>query len=236
MKKTISISIILLLIGTSTLFAQNLTTQRKVNQFTEYLDRFNTNDIYAFSDPNSYEGTPFYHTKFLLGSVYINNELSASNVALRYNVFADEIEFKKTLATEDSEAKAIIKSNDIYVKIEDEFFVVIPDNGYFLVLFDGANFSFLKKLTKKYHLPKESKNTYEKGSPPTFSDRFTYFIYTKEGSIKEFPSSKKKIFAAFGNNEKEIKQYCKEEKLDLKNEDDLKKAIIYLDKLENTSL
>jgi len=236
MKKTISISVILLFIGFSTLIAQNLAVQRKVNQFTEYVDRFNTNEIYDFSDPKSYEGTPYHHAEYLLGSVYINNELSASNVALRYNVFADEFEYKETLATDDSEATAIIKSSDIYVSIGNEFFVVIPDKGYFLVLYDGANFSFLKKLTKKYHMPKESTNTYDKGTPPTFSDRHSYFIYSKEGAIIEFPNSKKKILAVFGNSEKEIKQYCKENDINLKEEGDLKKVIMYLDKLENASL
>ena len=236
MKKTISISVILLFIGFSTLTAQSLTVQRKVNQFTEYVDRFNTNDIYDFNDPDSYDGTPYYHPEYLSGNIYINNELSAENVALRYNVFADEIEYKETLATDDNEANAIIKSRDIYVSINNEFFVFIPDKGYFLALYDGANFSFLKKLTKKYHLPKESTSTYDKGSPPTFSDRHSYFIYTKEGTIIEFPNSKKKILAVFGNSEKELKQYCNENNLNLKEEDDLKKVIMYLDKLENASL
>lgn len=231
MKKTISISVILLFIGFSILTAQKPNSQREVNQVSEYVDRVNTNDIYDFSNPESYKGTPYYNTEYLLGSVYVNNELSASNVALRYNVFADEIEYKETLETDDSEAEAIVKSSDIYVTIGKDFFIVIPDKGYFHVLYDGENFSFLNKLTKKYHPPRYSKNTYDKGSPPTFSDRNSYFIYTKEGAIHELPNSKKKILAVFGNSEKELKQYCKENDLNLKEEGDLKKAIMYLDNL-----
>jgi len=236
MKNTISIFAILLFMGFSTLTAQSLTVQRKVNQFTEYVDRFNTNEIYDFSDPSAYEGTPYHNTSFLLGNVYVNNEINASNVALRYNVFADEIEYKETLATDDSEAQAIIKSNDIYVDIMNDFFVVIPEKGYFLVLHDGSNFSFLKKLSKKYHLPREAKDNFDQGSPPTFSDRSAYYIYTKEGAIFEFPNSKKKILAVFGNSENEIKQFCKENDIDLKEEKDLKKVIIFLDSLEGASL
>ncbi len=130
---------------------------------------------------------------------------------------------------DDSEAQAIIKSNDIYIDLDNEFFVFIPEKGYFLVVYDGTNFSLLKKLIKKYYLPRESSNTYDKGSPPTFSDRHDYYIYTKEGAIYEFPDSKKKKLAVFGDKSNEIKKYCSDNNLN--EEKDLKKAILYLDTL-----
>ena len=51
----------------------------------------------------------------------------------------------------------------------------------------------------------------------------------------ELPKSKKKKLEAFGNNEKLIKNYIKEQNLDLNKEKDLKKTIIYLDGAQGAS-
>jgi len=235
MKKTI-ILITVILMAATPLFAQNLVTQRKVAFFTEYVDRFNTNEIYDINAPGAYQGSPYYNNSFLLGNVYYNNKLLQKNIALRYNVFADEMEFKKSITDDDDSAQAIIKSQDIFVTIGSVAFVFIPSKGYFEAIYDGINYSFIKKITKKYYPPRPAANTYDQGALASFQEKETYFIYTKEGAIYEFPKSKNKRLKVFGNSQKEVSKYIKENKLNIEKEKDLKRVIIFLDNLENSSL
>lgn len=218
--------------------SQNLATQRQVALFTDNLDRNNTNSIYNPSNPENYDGTPYYTDNFILGNVYLENEVILSNVALRYNAIADEIEHKETLTIDDKEAKSLVRSKDIYATIMKDTFVFIPFKGYYLVVFDGTNFSLLKKITKKYFPPRKAKNTYERSTLAKFDDRSTYNLYTKNGEMTELPKSKKKILKVFGESSslKPLKNYIKEQNLDLNKEKDLKKAIMYLDGVQGARL
>ena len=236
MKKTLYNTIIFLFIGYSFAIAQNRNTQRQTELFARNAYKYDTSNLYDPANPENYKGTPYHSDNFLTGNVYIENEMILSNVALRYNAIADEIEFKESLNIDDKEAKALVKSKEIYAKIMKDIFVFIPSEGYYLVVFDGDNFSLLKKVTKKYFPAKKAKNNYERSTLAEFEDRFSYSIYTKNGEMTEFPKSKSKKLKAFGNSEKLIKDYIKEKDLDLNKEKDLKKVIIYLDGVEGASL
>jgi len=236
MKKTLYNTIIFLFIGYSFAIAQNRNTQRQTELFARNAYKYDTSNLYDPANPENYKGTPYHSDNFLTGNVYIENEMILSNVALRYNAIADEIEFKESLNIDDKEAKALVKSKEIYAKIMKDIFVFIPSEGYYLVIFDGDNFSLLKKVTKKYFPAKKAKNNYERSTLAEFEDRFSYSIYTKNGEMTEFPKSKSKKLKAFGNSEKLIKDYIKKYNLDLNKEKDLKKVIIYLDGVEGASL
>tara|TARA_B110000090_G_scaffold83249_1_gene94749 strand:+ start:154 stop:864 length:711 start_codon:yes stop_codon:yes gene_type:complete len=236
MKKTLYNTIIFLFIGYSFAIAQNINSQRQTELFVRNADKYDTSTIYDPANPENYKGTPYHSDNFLTGNVYIENELILSNVALRYNAIADEIEFKESLNSNDKEVKALVKSKEIYAKIMKDIFVFIPSEGYYLVVFDGDNFSLLKKVTKKYFPAKKAKNNYERSTLAEFEDRFSYSIYTRNGEMMEFPKSKSKKLKVFGNSEKLIKDYIKKYNLDLNKEKDLKKVIIYLDGAEGASL
>ena len=236
MKKTLYNTIIFLFIGYSFAIAQNINSQRQTELFVRNADKYDTSTIYDPANPENYKGTPYHSDNFLTGNVYIENELILSNVALRYNAIADEIEFKESLNSNDKEVKALVKSKEIYAKIMKDIFVFIPSEGYYLVVFDGDNFSLLKKVTKKYFPAKKAKNNYERSTLAEFEDRFSYSIFTRNGEMMEFPKSKSKKLKVFGNSEKLIKDYIKEKDLDLNKEKDLKKVIIYLDGAEGASL
>ena len=236
MKKTLYNTIIFLFIGYSFAIAQNINSQRQTELFARNAYKYDTSTIYDPANPENYKGTPYHSDNFLTGNVYIENELILSNVALRYNAIADEIEFKESLNSNDKEVKALVKSKEIYAKIMKDIFVFIPSEGYYLVIFDGDNFSLLKKITKKYFPAKKAKNNYETSTLAEFEDRFSYSIYTRNGEMMEFPKSKSKKLKVFGNSEKLIKDYIKKYNLDLNKEKDLKKVIIYLDGAEGASL
>ena len=236
MKKIIYNTLILLIIGCSIASAQNRNLQKQTDRFVWNADAFSSKSIYDPATPELYDGTPYYQESFLLGNVFLENELLLSNAALRYNAIADEIEYKDSLNDEDEDAKALVKSKEIYATIMKDTYVFIPAKGYFIVIFDGSNFSLLKKVTKKYFPAKEAKNNYETPTIAKFSDRVAYHIYTKNGEMYELPNSKSKKLKAFGNSEKIVKDYIKKNDLDLNKEKDLKKVILYLDTVENASI
>ena len=156
MKKIINNSLIIIYFACSIGFAQNRKTQFATELFVYSADRYDTRSLYDPATPENYEGTPYHVNDFLLGDVYLENEIILSNGALRYNAIADEIEYKESLNDDDESAKALVKSKEIYAKIMNDTFVFIPSQGYFLVIYDGNNLSLLKKVTKKYFPPKKA--------------------------------------------------------------------------------
>ncbi|PHS66993.1 MAG: hypothetical protein COB12_04850 [Flavobacterium sp.] len=193
-----------------------------------------------YQDVVSYKGTPYYNVSFLLGEIYQNNKLIANNIALRYNVASDEFEVKESLTTENSKARVLTKSSDVFVKINKTIFIFALYNGsieegsYFQVLFEGEKYNFYKKLIKKLTPAKKAKTSITTDTPAIFTDKIIYFIVTKDGKYYEFPSNKNKKIKVFGSKKETIKKYIKENKLNLNKEEDLKKTIQYFDSLENS--
>ena len=238
MKKIITNTLIVVYFSCSICFvqAQNRKTQFATELFVYSADVYDTRNLYDPATPENYDGTPYYVNDFLLGNVYLEDEMILSNGALRYNAVADEIEYKESLNDDDESAKALVKSKEIYAKIMNDTFVFIPSQGYYLVILDGSNLSLLKKVTKRYFPPKKAQNNYERSTLARFEDRFIYTMYSKNGKTLELPRSKNKKLKAFGSNEKIVKSYTKEYNLDLNNEKDLKKLTLYLDKIEGYNL
>jgi hypothetical protein len=232
MKKKQLITMSIVFITLTNIQAQNLQLQRQTERFVFTMsERYNSREFLE-----DYDGTPYNSDSFLLGNVYIKNELSKSDVAMRYNVYSDEIEIKKSLQDDDNEITALVKSPDIYVIILNDTFVYVPKGkglekgGYFQVLTKGTFYNLYKKLGKKYYEAKKAKTSFERDVPAKFEDRAYYYIHFSNGGVVEIPDgSKKKMYKAFGESENDVKNYCKEKGLDITKENDLKRVITYLD-------
>ena len=178
-------------------------------------------------------------TTFLLGNVYINKVLARSDVAMRYNIYSDEMQIKESLQSDDKDITALIKSPDISVTILNDTFVYVTKGkglekgGYFQIATTGKNYSLYKKLGKKYYEASKAKTSFERDVPAKFEDRTYYYIHFSNGGMVELPDSKKKRFKAFGESEALVKAYTKEKKIDITKEKDLKRVIIYLDNQKN---
>ncbi len=230
-KKNLINACILLLISVS-LYAQDRQLQRETDRFVYRMsERYYPPELIE-----AYDGTPYNSDSFLLGDVYIKEELTKSDVAMRYNIYSDEMEVKESLDTDDKDITALLKSPDISVILLMDKFVYVPKGkgiekgGYFQVITTGKNYSLYKKLRKKYFEPKKAKTSFERDVPAKFEDRHTYYIYFANGGMVEIPEgSKKKIYKAFGESENDVKNYCKEKGLDITKEKDLKRLMVYLD-------
>ncbi|MGK0385978.1 MAG: hypothetical protein ACI849_000584 [Patiriisocius sp.] len=187
----------------------------------------------SYKDTRTYKGTPYNNASYLLGTVYKNDALLATNVALRYNAIADEIEIKESLDSPDENARVLTKSQDIYVKIINEIFVFVPyeggveKGGYFSILYEGSQISLYKKMNKKFTAAKKASSSLVRDMPAKFEDAPVYYIVNTVGKFYQFPKSRKGKFKVFGSTKKLIKEYTEVKNLDINNEADLKKVIEY---------
>ncbi len=242
MKKYI-ILLVLLSLGCSGLRAQETQTRRFVNslyQLDEFIKR--QDKFVDYTDTDSYTGTPYNNPSFLPGNIYENKKVLASNVALRYNAIADEVEVKESLETPISKARPLPKSPDVFVKIVNTIFIFAPykggieGGGYFQVLYEGESVSVFKKLNKKFYAAKPAKTSITRDILAKFEDKPIYYLVSGNGKFYEMPSSKSKKLKVFGKNQEVIKTFISKNRLNISNEDDLIATVIYFNSLENIEL
>lgn len=236
MKKVFILSLVLALFSQVTAIAQEFNGRlfmSDVFRIEEHIKRQNFG--IDFKDTDSYKGTPYNHPSFLNGNIYKGSELLATNVAIRYNAMADEIEVKESLASSDDDAKVLTKDPDIYVKIVNDIFVFvayqggIEGGGYFKVMQEGNKYDLFKKLAKEFVPEKEASSSITTAVPAKFVDKPIYYIVTKDGKFYELPKSRSKKLKVFGPNKDLIKKYVSSNGLDLNDEKDLQKVIKYYD-------
>ncbi|HBR52900.1 MAG TPA: hypothetical protein DEA82_01430 [Flavobacteriaceae bacterium] len=240
MKKNIFFTAILCCIACATLFSQNTRFTSSLFQLDEFIKR--QDKFIDYTETDRYIGTPYNHPEYLNGNVYEGQTLLASNVALRYNAVADEMEIKESLQTPTEEARPLTKSPDIFVKIQDAIFVFAPymggieGGGYFQVLYEGEKIDVFKKLNKKFVPEKPAKTSITRGTKAKFIDIPTYYLVSKNGKFYELPSSRNKKLKVFGKNKELISDYVSKNKLDLNDEKDLIATVIYFNSLKNIEL
>ncbi|AFL80360.1 hypothetical protein Aeqsu_0857 [Aequorivita sublithincola DSM 14238] len=177
----------------------------------------------AYSNPN-----------FLQGKIFQGDQLIKDDVPMRYNAFADEIEIKKNNTSENY--SALIKDPNIFVKIVKDIYVFVPLNGsnekggYFNVLSDGKTYDLYKKTTAVFREPKKARTTYEKDMPPSFVKTTIYYL-VQNGTFLEMPNSKSKVLKMMSNKKDEIKDYIKQNNLDIDKEADMIKLVSYFDSI-----
>lgn len=149
---------------------------------------------------------------------------------LRYNIFADEIEIKDP--TSDSYS-SLIKSPEFFAKINNDLYMYVlgENGGYFKVLTEGKNYDLYKKSTVIYRDVVPPKDPYSRETPAQFTRNDIYYIVSKGGSFYELPNNRKKFVSIFKSNQKEIDQYIKKNKIDLKDEKDMIKVMNHIDSL-----
>ena len=191
----------------------------------------------SFKDTKSYKGTPYNNPNFLLGNIYKEGKLLADKVAIRYNAVADEMEVKQYLNDSDDDARVLTKSQDIYVKIVDDIYVFvayqggIEKGGYFQVTFEGNNIALYKKHIKDFSPEKKATSSITKTLPAVFRDKPVFYLVTKSSKFYQMPKSRTKKLKVFGEKQKQMKDFTKQNSLDLNNEQDLITAVKYYDTL-----
>lgn len=179
------------------------------------------------------KGSPYETESFQPGIVSNKNLNDTKSFYFRYNIFNDIMEMKKSQIDED--LLGLIKSLNIYAKIrgkEYHYEIYTKDNkkstdeGYFILISKGKKINLYLRKTKTFIDAKPAKDTYRKAEKATFKDFEDYYYQTGRVLIL-LPTKKKDLLEQLSDHESEIKKYLKEEKINLKDEDDLIKLMNY---------
>ena len=186
---------------------------------------------------NNIEGSPYANENFLTGTIFQDGKPVLTNILLRYNIFSDEIEIKKSANDKEDSYGALVKDSETFVKIFNDIYVFVPFEGsnekgnYFTVVSEESVFKLYKKTEVHYSAPFKARTTYERDRPANFEKKNYYYLVSKDGSFSELPASKSKIIKVMGKKEKEIKTFIKRNKTNLKAEKDLIKLVKYYNSL-----
>jgi hypothetical protein len=182
-------------------------------------------------------GSIYANKEFQIGSVYKNGKMVASNVALRYNVQAEEIELKANTSSSATVANVIQADQNISVRIlNDEFvYLVSPDKnqkaGYFMVIAEGSKLTIYKKIIKDFVEGKESANSYSRDVPDTFKEKEQLYIVSSTGGLTKLPKGKAKREKLFAPMVNQMSTYIENNNLNLRREKDFNQALAYFNAL-----
>lgn len=186
---------------------------------------------------SSIEGSPYANETFLLGTIYQEDKSVYNSLLLRYNIFSDEIELKRSENSADTSYDALIKDPKSTIKIANTIYTFVPFEGslekghYFAVLSEEKAFDLYKKTEVDYTPPYVAKTSYERNRPARFTQKNTYYLVSKTGTFYELPNSKSKIIKVMNSKQVEVKSFIKKNNLDFKSETDLVKLVRYYNSL-----
>lgn len=221
-----------------TLLSSVLYSQQNV---IEYLRQFEYDKTTKFNEITletlNYTGSPYTNDSFIASEIFHNNKLIADNVPIRYNALMDEMEFKPTFETPDKDSSALMKSPEVDVKIGNKIFVFVPyqggveKGGYFEVLHRGDKVDLFKKYNKKFTPEQKAQTSMTRDVPARFSDNPVYYLVLFDGRFVEIPSRPRNFSNAFLGKEREINDFIKDKRLDIKNENHIIQIINYYNTL-----
>ncbi|MEC3966300.1 hypothetical protein [Flagellimonas halotolerans] len=185
---------------------------------------------------DDFSGSPYMNDTFVPTPLFYGDE-GMGTYYYRYNAYNEEIEIKKTnLLEEQIAALTKDKSIKVMVKGKPMGFATFIDkkgntlNGYLTTVLDGKTYDLYKRINVKFTEGQKAQNSFVKAVP----NRFTHFIeyyYQEKGvnRIDEIPLKTNKVAKLFKEPlRSEVKNYIKDNNLDVKEESDLIKVFNYL--------
>lgn len=224
--------VLLLLCMSLNMLSQSMTNDQVIDN-----DYLSTKTTPVFKGYNNTMGSIYANKEFQIGSVYKNGKMVASNVALRYNVQAEEIELKTNANASITVANVIKASQDISVRIVNDDFVylVSPDKnqkaGYFMVIAEGSKLTVYKKIIKEFVEGKESANSYSRDVPDTFKEKEQLYIVSATGGLTKLPKGKTKREKLLVSKQNQMSSYIETNNLNLRREKDFNQALDYFNAL-----
>jgi len=179
------------------------------------------------------KGSPYEDKNFKIGKIFSDDNESTMAVMMRYNILFDEIEIKNEV---EGEVKIVNKDSNIKASMGTDRYIYLPEDnlpigGYFKILNFSKPYRIYKKLTTKYVEGEEAETVYSMEKKPSFPLKVTYYLADANNNLKELPNGKSKILKMLPGKEKELKNYIKTNKLNLKEEKDLAKLIDYFNEI-----
>lgn len=203
-----------------------LRAQRGINLSDHLLIK--TSDAYLYGAPDpDYEGSPYIADEFVMTTVY-TEKLKLDPLPMRYNIFANVMEFRQlneTFLLEADTRIAKIQMGDRVFVVED-FKFMGKKQPWFMELLEPGKLTLLAKNSVAF------RKKIEINDIPAKYSRSADVYYLRIGDqdlIKV--GSMKDLIASLPEKQQELTQFAKEQKLSTKDRDDLVKLARYYNSL-----
>ena len=176
-------------------------------------------------------GSPYLTEEFVKGTLFLN-EKNYGDYLFRYNIFRDEVEFKKDTY---APVESVKKIEGILVELEDDTKIsvhtlTIDTNTYerkFFVEIVEGNYQLNKLVRAKFTAPKKAETTLSADVKAKFT-KIEEFYVINEDKVEKLVQKKKELKKQFPDEGEKMMAFVNEEKINLKKEDDLKKLFQYM--------
>tara|TARA_R110000782_G_scaffold156359_3_gene248496 strand:- start:1108 stop:1806 length:699 start_codon:yes stop_codon:yes gene_type:complete len=174
------------------------------------------------------EGSPYINEIFKKGKTIINGK-HTSDALMRYDAYHDAIEIKN----ENGIARTLLRRNNIVADIDGTIYMVREfieagekKMGYFNPLNEGY-VRLLKKPKKIFIQAENPENGYNTFKPAKYQDISMYYMQNGDKPAIETKLSKRKILSFLDDNSEFLKQFIKNNELNMRSESDIIKLINY---------
>ncbi len=204
------------LIATLTVFAQ----QEQIEEFNYMLLQTRSAKS-RYIEYKDIEGSPYSNQELIPGTIVFVSGNHIDSIPLRYNWYTNDMELqynKEVFSMPVTlEIDHILISNRKFVP----FYYLKNINGFMIELCNGY-FSLFRRESVQFIEEKPPQSGYDEFQPAKFQwFRPEYFIISKEGTVVEPEMNKKKLPLQFPGLEEKIQSYIKENKINVKKEEDL---------------
>lgn len=177
-------------------------------------------------------GSPYLYNDWSKGSVTLNDGKIVENLDIRFDQLTDVISYKNE-RDEEMEVAEPVKEFKVKVKGVNRLFRAgyLPAGNntatnFYEVLVDG-NVQFLKRLKKDIMTTRDYNAT---ADTKTVTEKISYYI-VKNNQPVLVAKNEKAVLAAIGDKSTELTAFIKQNKLNLKNDEDISSLVEYYNKL-----
>ena len=183
-----------------------------------------------------FQGSPYLDNSFVSTTMFYGDE-KLGTIFYRHNALNDEVEIKKT-NLEEEPIRSLSRDKEVSILVDGKkmsfhTFVTAKKktlNGYLTKEVDGETYSLYKRNHVKYTEGAPARNSFVKAVPSRFTQYTEYYLH-QDGvnRMDEISLKNSKLIKLVDASKKEgLKNYLKENNLNIKNEADLLKAFGYL--------
>lgn len=185
------------------------------------------------------QGTQYYEDEFKLSDLKYFGTKMESIGYMRYDAYNDVIEMASTPDVERSEI-ILLKNSDVIAKINKKEYVFLEydeediknKKGYMIRLYIGNNYSLYQKKVKIFKEAEKTKAGITESQPPRYISKTDFYIQTRDQKPQLIKISKKRLIDFF-ENQSEIKEFIKRNKLKVSKIESIISIIEFADKSIN---
>ena len=185
------------------------------------------------------QGSQYYNEEFKLSDLEYFGRKMDSIGYMRYDAYNDVIEMANTPDIERSEI-LLLKNSDVIATINDQEYVFLEydekdiknKKGYMIRLYSGDNYSLYQKKVKIFKEAEKTKAGITESQPPRYISKTDFYIQTRDQKPELVKISKKSLINFF-ENQTEVKEFIKENKLKVREIGSIILIIEFANKISN---